>query len=295
VQFALLGSLLYIGRSFLPEAGEERRPIVIAAERVAALEAELAASLGRRPAAAELRSLIEQEVNEKLLENEARRLRLDFGDRSIEQRLVLKMRALATDQSAGDAEMLRQALELGLDDDLVVSRQMREKMRLLLQQASGEAQPSKAELEEMLARRRESFLLPSTVSFTQVFVGGGDQEAVRARIGSLSPEKAAEMGDSFPLAARQDGRSQEEIARTFGQAFAAAVAALEAGEWSAPIASPFGWHLVFVHEKKEGGLPPVEAVRGQLLAMVAEERAARRLQAGLARLREQYEVEIEWP
>lgn len=234
-------------------------------------------------------------MSDRLLEYEARRLRLDFGDRSIEQRLVLKMRAIATDLGASDAELLRQALQLGLDDDVVISRQMREKMRLLLQQASGEAQPSKAELEEMLARRRDSFLLPSTVSFTQVFVAGGDPEALRARIGRLAPEKAAELGDSFPLAARQDGRSQEEVARTFGQAFAAAVVALEAGKWSAPIASPFGWHLVFVHEKKEGGLPPVEAVRGQLLAMVADERAARRLQEGLARLREQYEVEIEWP
>ena len=64
---------------------------------------------------------------------------------------------------------------------------------------------------------------------------------------------------------------------------------------SAPIASPFGWHLVFVHERRAGSLPAVSEVRGQLLAIAAEERAARRLQEGLARLREQYEVEVEWP
>ena len=275
----------------------------MSAAQVAAAAAGFERALGRPPGPAELAAAVEREVAEQLLEAEARRLRLDFGDRSIEQRLVLKMRALAPDLAADESELRRQALELGLDRDLVIGRLLREKMRLLLLQDTGAAPFGPAELEDALHRHRERFEQEPLYSFTQILFAaeaGAAAEraaALRRRLAaeSLPAEQAAGLGDPFPLPARQAGRTRGQIARSFGGDFAAGLAALEPGAWSAPLRSPFGWHLVYLHSRQPGGLPAAETVRPQLLALLEEERSARRLEQGLARLRRLYRVEIDWP
>jgi len=107
-------------------------------------------------------------------------------------------------------------------------------------------------------------------------------------------EQGAALSDSFPLAARWEGMSRSAIARHFGDELADAVLALPPNAWSAPIASPFGLHIVWVHARHAERTPPVDSIRGQLVQIVIEERAAARLAAGLDRLRRLYQIRIEW-
>jgi hypothetical protein len=48
-------------------------------------------------------------------------------------RLIQKMRAVTANPWRGEGELYREAVALGLDDDLVIQRLLRQKMRLLLQ------------------------------------------------------------------------------------------------------------------------------------------------------------------
>ncbi len=241
--------------------------------------------------------MVEQEVRERVLENEARRLRLDYGDRAIEQRMIAKAAGDRQKPGAGDPELYAQAIALGLDDDLVIRRQLREKMRLFLQREPQPTAFGEAELAQALERHAETFRRPASYGFTQVFASEEAQAAkLRAEIekSRLAPAEAANLGEPFPLAARSDGRSREQIAKSFGPAFAEAISGLELGQWSPPIASPFGWHLVYLHAKAAGGLPEVEEVKAQLVPLLAEEKAAARLEEQIAELRKLYRVEIEW-
>jgi hypothetical protein len=287
------------------EARRERQPIVLSARSLRQIEKTFVEQYGAPPDRAQLAGLARQAVDEELLEREARRLALDVGDRGIRQRLVAKMRAVSRNQALGEAELYRQALDLGLDDDVAVREHLRQKMRLLLQEDPSPRPPTDAELAACLQRNRERFLEPPAVDFTQVFVRAAvDPEhlaeraaalAERLRTERLSPQEGAALSDSFPLAARWEGLDRDAIARHFGDELADAVMALPPGAWSAPIASPFGLHLVWVHARHAAQTPPLASVRGQLVQMVYEERAAARLAAGLDRLRRLYRIRIEWP
>jgi len=287
------------------EARRERRPIVISAVRLREIREAYVRESGASPSPAQLEGLVQQAVDEELLEREARWLALDLGDRGIRQRLVAKMRAVSRDPSLGEAELYRQALDLGLDDDVAVRQHLRQKMRLLLQEDPADRPPTDRELAACLKRHRERFRQPTAVDFTHVFVRAAvdpdslDERAAavaeRLREGHLSPEEGAGLSDPFPLGALLKRQSRSEIASRFGDEFAAAVLALPPDTWSAPIASPFGLHLVWVHARHSEQTPPLDSVREQLVSIVYEERAAARLAMGLDRLRGLYTIRIERP
>ena len=280
------------------EARRERRPVVISAKRLAQIQEAFVRESGGLPNPAQFQGLVQGVVDEELLEREARWLALDLGDRGIRQRLVAKMRAVSRNPALGEAELYRQALDLGLDDDVAVRQHLREKMRLLLQEDPADRLPTDVELAACLQRNRERFLQPPTVDFTHVFVRAAERADVLAKRlhdEQLPPEEGAGLSDPFPLALHWEGLDQSAIARHFGDEFAGAVMALPPGVWSAPIASPFGLLLVWVHARHDERTPPLASVRRQLIHILYEERSAARLAAGLDRLRGLYRIRIEWP
>jgi hypothetical protein len=52
-----------------------------------------------------------------------------------------------------------------------------------------------------------------------------------------------------------------EVAKQFGDHFAAELSGLASGRWEGPVASGYGVHLVFVSERTEGRLPALAEVR----------------------------------
>lgn len=312
LHFVVLGALLFAGRAVwstrMASATPEpvaRAPVAVSAEEVRRLSGDFARRWGSRPGRRQLEALVEQAIEEEILEREAKRLALDLGDRVVRRRLIQKMRAVADDPALGEEELHRRALELGLDDDVVIRRHLRHKLTLLLERDPAPAAFGDDQLAAALERHRERFALPATVSFTHVFVSvsrPGDPPATRAAAiaaelatGAVEPVAATRHSDPFPLAARMDGRSRQAIARRFGDDFATAVMALEPGRWSAPVPSPFGLHLVWVHEHEPGGLPPVATVREPLARLLAEERRLERGRRGREHLRRRYQVSVEWP
>lgn len=61
-------------------------------------------------------------------------------------------------------------------------------------------------------------------------------------------------------------------------AFESAAFGLQPGEMSDIVESPFGLHLIKVEERREGGQQPIEEVREEIVAILAEEMAQRELE-----------------
>lgn len=55
--------------------------------------------------------------------------------------------------------------------------------------------------------------------------------------------------------------------------FADAVFAMQPGEISAPVESPFGWHLIKLEERRDREPPTIDEVRGELVEQLSEELA----------------------
>ena len=309
VHFALLGGLLLaardpmLARERVAHAPAVRHPIVIPPERVRALAEEFAGRWGSPPSAAQQRALVAQAAQEEMLFREARLLALGLGDGSVRRRLVEKMRLVGDRPGRGADELVREAIALGLDDDVVIRRLLVEKMRLLLRREAGGTPIADRDLAAHLARRRDELEQPARITFTQVFLGADMRGArlaadaqrtlARLRASELPAERVAELSDPFPLGARLRAYTRAELVGRFGAGFAEEVAALEPGAWAGPLASPYGLHLVRVEEKLPARLPAIDEVRPALTRAVLRERAQQSLARALARLRQLYAVRVE--
>jgi parvulin-like peptidyl-prolyl isomerase len=89
--------------------------------------------------------------------------------------------------------------------------------------------------------------------------------------------------------------SSAAITATFGPAFAAALGGVPAGEWAGPLRSSYGFHLVWVHERTPGVLPPLHAVRSQVRQRLLAERREALREERLRTLRASYEIVVEHP
>jgi hypothetical protein len=307
LHFVVIGALLFTLREVwraqhgTPELN--RAPVVITAQQVGQLQADFVRQWGVPPTSAQLQALIQETVDAELLYREARRLRLDFQDRSIRMRLVHKIRAVSADPSQDEEALYREAVRLGLDDDLVIKRVLRQKMRLLLQQDPHPAPLQEQDIRDHIARHRDRFMRPETVTFSHVFLSarvrgehmGEEAEALLAQLRSQStpPEAAGDLSDPLPLGWQVRAQSRSGVVRFFGADFAEQIFNLQPETWAGPVASPFGLHLVWVHEKVPEHMPPLDTVWQQVAREILQERAEARLASGLRRLRHLYDMRIE--
>lgn len=83
------------------------------------------------------------------------------------------------------------------------------------------------------------------------------------------------------------------MARTFGDAFAAALAEAAVGRWSGPVPSSFGVHYVRVTERAPGVEPALADVREPVAREWEAERRRRARDDAYAKLRRAYRVDVQ--
>ncbi|MBI5547184.1 MAG: peptidyl-prolyl cis-trans isomerase, partial [Deltaproteobacteria bacterium] len=70
---------------------------------------------------------------------------------------------------------------------------------------------------------------------------------------------------------------------------------LKPGEVSAPVRSPFGWHVVQVLERRAGAAKPFEQIKDELRDRLWREQMQRQTEQYVAELRKQAVVEVKMP
>ena len=141
-------------------------------------------------------------------------------------------------------------------------------------------------------------------AFRQVGFRGDAAEAqarrLLARLASAGPDASLDgLGDLKMLPADVDLAPRSEVERLFGTVFADALPGLPLGQWSGPVPSSFGMHVVLVRKREAEREPVLEDVRGIVQRELLAERKVRQLAAMERELRERYGVVIEkevgWP
>ncbi len=200
---------------------------------------------------------------------------------------------------------VREATAMGLDrDDTIIRRRLRQKLEFLVEDAVETVQPTDVELESWLENHADAFRIEPQIEFRQVYLsrerrGGAteaDAERLLARVTAAGPDAATDqLGDptmlppEFPLAPVSD------VSRVFGPDFAERLLAIEPGQWTGPIESGFGIHLVLVRRHSEGSLPDLSRVRPAVEREFLAERRKQELNAMYERLLEKYVVVVERP
>jgi hypothetical protein len=199
----------------------------------------------------------------------------------------------------------REAIAMGLDqDDTVIRRRLRQKMEFISEDAAATAEPTDAQLQEFLAKHPEKFLEPAQLSFRQVYLNTekrGEQARVQAEQlltelqAGRGPADLAMAGDPTLLPPDMQSASPQLIANTFGSDFAAQVEEAPVGQWSGPLQSGFGLHLVRVDERIAGALPAFDQIRPIVLREYQAEQRTLSNRKFLDSLRAKYDIRIEGP
>ena len=306
LHFALLGLVLFVGARWLfPIERTERAPdtrIVVSETQVAALVRQYEATSGMVATDDVRAELVQRFAEEEMLCREAQRWGLTKNNQAIDLRLRQKM-AFVSDEEHSDEELERQARALGMDsDDAVIRNMLVHNMRLLLS-TKGEQEPTDAEVEAYYERERARFARPARMTGWHVFFSkdlrqSGATAAARAAkaeldADALEPEQAIALGDVSPSGAQFKGQLARQLASRFGEELAKAAENLPEGQWSDPIETPFGAHLLLVEERTEPQTPPLSEIRTRVAAVYKSSQQEERLASAMEELRARYEVVVE--
>jgi len=196
----------------------------------------------------------------------------------------------------------REAVALGLDrDDTIVRRRLRQKLEFLFDDVASLAEPTDAQLEAYLGEHAEKFGEPTRLSLQQLLFsstrrGDARSEAERALAelrGGSGPADPRQLGDPTLLPPALESASLQEIAATFGSDFASRLENAPVGQWTGPVPSGFGLHLVRVDHREAGALPALAEIRARVVGEWQADQRRKVNDALLARLLAKYRVRIE--
>jgi hypothetical protein len=234
VHFMILGALLLFASNLINKrTSGDTRKIVITPGQVEHLEDTFASAHQRPPDPDELKGLIGDYVREEVY--------------------------------------YREALALGLDrDDAPIRQRLRQKMEFISEDVAAQAQPTEEQLRSYLNDHPEKFRVDMHFTFSQVYLDPArhgrrletDAQQMLAQLSKIGPRAdVSNMGDPFLLGGNTENVSSRDVARDYGEKFAASLGELPPGKWTGPVESGLGMHLVCVTNRSEGRLPQLNEVR----------------------------------
>jgi parvulin-like peptidyl-prolyl isomerase len=268
VHFLLLGIVIFAAYSWASNrTGDEPGRIVVTQGQVASMVEGFSRSWQRPPTRDELAGLIRDRIQEEVY--------------------------------------CREAMALGLDrEDTVIRRRLRQKMEFISDDVASEGEATDEQLRAYLNEHADAFRVERRFSFKQLYLSPDrhgenltrDTAQLLAQVERAGGKAdVSALGDPFMLEHQLDAVPSGEVARQFGEKFAATLGELAPGQWQGPVESTYGVHLVFVTERTEGRVPALEEVRD---AVQREWANARRIDANAKfyeALLQRYTVTIEPP
>jgi len=239
----LLALALVLVRGAPGETDDTSRVVFTEAD-IAQVRAMIVRTWRRQPTAVELRKSFEQYIRDEILYREAIALNLDRADPTVRMAMVRKITMMGTAQA--------EAAEL-MDE----------------------------EIQAYFTLRMERYRIPARVNLMQVFFSKDSRgERVRADAEKLlaslkqrepEPHELAGQGDPSLFANVYTDMSEQDLDRAFGGTFGAAVLTLSPGEWSDPVESGYGLHLVKVTHREESRIPELAEVIDRLITDIRYE------------------------
>ena len=192
--------------------------------------------------------------------------------------------------------LYREAIAIGLDrDDTIVRRRMRQKMDFLLDDLAT-VEPTDEELQQFLKEQPERFRRDARFSFNHFYMADGNAADAIPVLEQLRAGKSIEAGNAMSsglLPDRIDDSSETQISALLGGTFTQQLMQQEPGDWTGPIESPYGVHLVRIDRVVESVVPPLEAIRRDVRREWMVDRREASREAMIDALRDKYRITIE--
>lgn len=232
VHFIVLGALIFVVYDRLaPQGSEGQARIEITSQDLQRLRELSIRQWGVEPDARAMQGLVQELVREEVLYREARAQGLDR-------------------------------------DDTIVRRRMAQKMEFLAH--ADVVSPDESSLRDFYQKHLLQYTLPAQLDFEQRYFspsvhGTSVQTVAQQALAALRAGQPAQ-GDNFMLALSLKQQDQQQVQRDFGAEFAKAVFSESSKEWTGPIRSAHGLHLVRIQQRHTEKIQAYEQVRERVLA-----------------------------
>ena len=155
--------------------------------------------------------------------------------------------------------LVKEAVELGLDNDARIHDMLAQKMRHVL---SGDIiQPTPAELESFYSSNSELYRAPATVSVDELILDTRNEIPIEIQTlisEGVNSDEILEMasGSSAPL----PNANHLDLSNIFAPEFADAVFQSQGNEWIGPFSSNRGQHFLKIIERSQERIPPMAEI-----------------------------------
>ncbi len=145
---------------------------------------------------------------------------------------------------------VREAIALSLDrDDTIIRQRLSQKMEFLLQSIAGMKEPTDEELLRQFEQDIQIYSEAPRYALLQVYLG--QDAAAEADVAALLEQLRGgsdhtQIGQRSLLPMTLPLTSSRELDARFGEGFATNLGVLSQGEWTGPVSSGFGQHLIKV-------------------------------------------------
>ena len=284
--------------------------VFISQQAIAAFEKNIVDAFGQDHKL-DRKKLIAHLAEEEILYREARTAGYDQLP-SVVTRLanVAHFLQIATEESSV-AERYQAALAMKLDEtDIVVRRQMITLYKTALKNSGIIEPPSEQAIQHYYQTHSRQFIQPARYAFHHIYLqksgtkGLEEAQALRLSIVAAADtmaEKTAEQqrrwqvaqGDVFYGGHHFGLQNKKQVAKNFGAHFAEQLAAQTAQQWSQPISSVFGWHLVWIDQYSPEQPQPMDSVRKSIVRSLSSQAEKQRYRERLSALKSRYAVVVE--
>ena len=189
--------------------------------------------------------------------------------------------------------LYREALRLGLDaNDQIIKRRLAQKLMFLKQESKG-TKLAELEISEFYKNNLDKYTIPEQFDFTHIYFSKEDDGLARALNARALLDKSKEAkGDVFFLGKNFTNKSPKELRKDFGVNFSLEFENLKLNEWSKPIESTYGSHLIKLVGIQAARIPELEEIKPRVLVDLELERKDSNLSNYLNELKEDYEIII---
>jgi len=150
----------------------------------------------------------------------------------------------------------REALAMNLDkDDEIIKRRLEQKFKFVTEDMAGLYAPTESELVNYYQQHKLSYVEPEVYCFEQIFFDAEKykntrEQAVQTlnniKLKNLHFDQAVMLGDRFPFDVQFNRLTPADIAKSLGTAFTDSLQHSKKTEWVGPLASSYGYHILYI-------------------------------------------------
>ena len=189
--------------------------------------------------------------------------------------------------------LYREALLLGLDkEDRIIKRRLAQKISFLKEESIPNI-PTKDEILKYYDDNTDKYFVDETFTFTHLFYSSENNSEERAENAYKDIIKGFDVNaDPFFLGKNFVNKTLININSDFGKNFGDYFHNFTINEWSEPIESPFGHHLIYVTNKNDGYYPDITLIYKKVEMDLLQDKRDQAVKKFIDEVKTEYKVYI---